>query len=60
MQKLEDFIKRRTEAVLTIAGNQQMYLRQKFDVNAQYYTKKQLNKCQIRKKYTKIVQIISC
>ena len=40
MQKLEDFIKRRTEAVLTIAGNQQMYLRQKFDVNAQYYTKK--------------------
>ena len=40
MQKLEDFIKRRTEAVLTIAGNQQTYLRQKFDVNAQYYTKK--------------------
>lgn len=40
MQKLEDFIKRRTEAVLTIAGNQQAYLRQKFDANAQYYTKK--------------------
>lgn len=40
MQKLEQFIQRRTDAVLTIAGNQQWYLRQKFDMSAQYYTKK--------------------
>lgn len=40
MEKLEDFITRRTEGVLHIAENQQGMLRQKFINNAQFYTTK--------------------